>query len=192
MIIGQIKNGIVLDHITAGRGMDIYNILHLGELDCTVAMIKNAESQKMGQKDIIKIGQSMDLNLDILGYIDPGITVDIIRDGKRVEKKAADPAGNDHGRDPLQKSALHHFGGAGTDAYFPSGRPEEQGLPLHLLRQRRAPLNGSASLLRERRLVFLTQEYPQERPALCLKNKRCCPANFFAARLHFCARSAKL
>lgn len=87
MIIGQIKNGIVLDHITAGRGMDIYNILHLGELDCTVAMIKNAESQKMGQKDIIKIGQSMDLNLDILGYIDPGITVDIIRDGKRVEKK---------------------------------------------------------------------------------------------------------
>ncbi|MCC8090522.1 MAG: aspartate carbamoyltransferase regulatory subunit [Oscillospiraceae bacterium] len=87
MIIGQIKNGIVLDHITAGRGMDIYNILHLGELDCTVAMIKNAESQKMGQKDIIKIGQAMDLNLDILGYIDPGITVDIIRDGKRVEKK---------------------------------------------------------------------------------------------------------
>ncbi len=67
--------------------MDIYNILHLGELDCTVAMIKNAESQKMGQKDIIKIGQAMDLNLDILGYIDPGITVDIIRDGKRVEKK---------------------------------------------------------------------------------------------------------
>ncbi|MCD7767764.1 MAG: aspartate carbamoyltransferase regulatory subunit [Oscillospiraceae bacterium] len=87
MIIGQIKNGIVLDHITVGRGMDIYNILHLGELDCTVAMIKNAESQKMGQKDIIKIGQAMDLNLDILGYIDPGITVDIIRDGKRVEKK---------------------------------------------------------------------------------------------------------
>ena len=53
MIIGQIRDGIVLDHITAGRGMDIYNILHLGELDCTVAMIKNAESEKKGKKDII-------------------------------------------------------------------------------------------------------------------------------------------
>ena len=87
MIIGQIRNGYVLDHITAGRGMDIYNILHLGELDCTVAMIKNAESVKMGQKDIIKIGKIMDLDFDVLGYIDPGITVDIIRDGQRVEKR---------------------------------------------------------------------------------------------------------
>ena len=87
MIIGQLKNGYVLDHITAGRGMDIYKLLKLGELDCSVAMIKNADSPKMGQKDIIKIGQIMDLNFDVLGYIDPGITVDIIRDGKRVEKK---------------------------------------------------------------------------------------------------------
>ena len=87
MIIGQLKNGYVLDHITAGRGMDIYKLLKLGELDCSVAMIKNADSPKMGQKDIIKIGQIMDLNFDVLGYIDPGITVDLIRDGKRVEKK---------------------------------------------------------------------------------------------------------
>ena len=87
MIIGQLKNGYVLDHITAGRGMDIYKLLKLGELDCSVAMIKNADSPKMGQKDIIKIGKIMDLNFDVLGYIDPGITVDIIRDGKRVEKK---------------------------------------------------------------------------------------------------------
>ena len=87
MIIGQLKNGYVLDHITAGRGMDIYNLLRLGELDCSVAMIKNADSPKMGQKDIIKIGQIMDLNFDVLGYIDPGITVDIIRDGQRAEKK---------------------------------------------------------------------------------------------------------
>ena len=87
MIIGQLKNGYVLDHITAGRGMDIYKLLKLGELDCSVAMIKNADSQKMGQKDIIKIGKIMDLNFDVLGYIDPGITVDIIRDGQRVEKK---------------------------------------------------------------------------------------------------------
>ena len=87
MIIGQLRDGIVLDHITAGRGMDIYNILKLGELDCTVAMIKNAESAKMGQKDIIKIGQAMDLDLDVLGFIDPGITVNFVRDGKRVGKK---------------------------------------------------------------------------------------------------------
>ena len=87
MIIGELVNGIVLDHITAGRGMYIYNILHLGDLECTVAMIKNADSGKMGKKDIIKIAQVIDLDLDILGYIDPGITVNIIRDGKRTEKR---------------------------------------------------------------------------------------------------------
>ena len=87
MIIGQIRDGIVLDHITAGRGMDIYNILHLGELDRTVAMIKNAESEKKGKKDIIKIGQVIDINFDVLGYIDPGITVNIIRDGKLVKRE---------------------------------------------------------------------------------------------------------
>ena len=86
MIIGQIKDGIVLDHITAGRGMEIYNILGLGKLDCTVAMIKNAESEKKGKKDIIKIGQVIDLDFDILGYIDPGITVNIIRDGALVKR----------------------------------------------------------------------------------------------------------
>ena len=87
MIIGQLKDGYVLDHITAGRGMEIYNLLKLGELDCSVAMIKNADSVKMGQKDIIKIGRLIDLDFGVLGYIDPGITVDIIKDGKRVEKK---------------------------------------------------------------------------------------------------------
>lgn len=87
MIIGQIKDGIVLDHITAGKGMEIYKILGLGELDCTVAMIKNADSVKMGKKDIIKVGKVIDLNLDILGYIDPGITVNIIRDGERIKRE---------------------------------------------------------------------------------------------------------
>ena len=87
MIIGEIRDGIVLDHITAGRGMEIYNILHLGELDCTVAMIKNAESTKMGKKDIIKIGQVIELDYSALGYIDPGITVNIIRDGERVRRE---------------------------------------------------------------------------------------------------------
>ena len=86
MIIGALRDGYVLDHITAGRGMDIYNLLKLDELDCSVAMIKNAESEKMGLKDIIKIGKLMDLDFDVLGFVDPGITVDIIRDGKQVEK----------------------------------------------------------------------------------------------------------
>ena len=87
MIIGQIKDGIVLDHITAGRCMDIYNILGLGEMECTVAMIKNADSNKMGKKDIIKIFESIEIDLDVLGYIDPGITVNIIRDGELVKRK---------------------------------------------------------------------------------------------------------
>ena len=87
MIIGQIKDGIVLDHITAGRGMDIYRILGLDKLDCTVAMIKNAESPKMGKKDIIKVGQVIDLDFDILGYIDPGITVNIIQNGELIKRE---------------------------------------------------------------------------------------------------------
>ena len=86
MIIGQIKDGIVLDHITAGRGMEIYRILKLHELDCTVAMIENAESVKLGRKDIIKVGKVIDLNFDVLGFIDPGITVNIINDGKLVKR----------------------------------------------------------------------------------------------------------
>ena len=87
MIIGKIKDGIVLDHITAGRGMEIYKILGLDKLDCTVAMIKNADSVKKGKKDIIKVGQIIDLNVDVLGYIDPGITVNIIQDGELVKRE---------------------------------------------------------------------------------------------------------
>lgn len=87
MNIGQIKDGIMLDHITAGRSMEIYNVLNLDKLDCTVAMIQNAESTKMGKKDIIKISTLMDLNFDVLGYLDSGITVNIIRDGKVAERR---------------------------------------------------------------------------------------------------------
>lgn len=87
MIIGDIKDGIVLDHITAGQGKRIYDILELSSLNCTVAMIERAESPKMGSKDIIKIGQVLDIDFDILGYIDPGITVNIIRDGKVSERR---------------------------------------------------------------------------------------------------------
>jgi len=87
MIIGQIRDGIVLDHITAGKGMQLYEILGLSKLDCTVAMIQNAESSKMGRKDIIKIGRIIDLDLTVLGYVDPGITVNFIRDGKLSKRE---------------------------------------------------------------------------------------------------------
>ena len=87
MIIGQIKEGIVLDHITAGNAMNIYNVLKLDKLDCTVAMIKNAESPKLGKKDIIKISTLLDLDLDVLGYLDPGITVNVIRDYEVAERR---------------------------------------------------------------------------------------------------------
>ncbi len=87
MNIDSIKNGIVIDHITAGKGMELYRLLRLDELDCSVALIKNASSRKMGKKDIIKIDSDFAVDMDILGYVDPGVTVDIIRDGKLAEKK---------------------------------------------------------------------------------------------------------
>ena len=87
MNIDSIQNGVVLDHIQAGKCMDIYKYLHLDELDCSVAIIKNVRSGRMGKKDIIKIDSPMEVDLDVLGYIDPNITVNIIRDGIRVEKK---------------------------------------------------------------------------------------------------------
>ena len=87
MNIDSIHNGVVLDHIQAGKSMDVYKYLHLDELDCSVAIIKNVRSARMGKKDIIKIDSPMEVDLDVLGYIDSNITVNIIRDGKRVEKK---------------------------------------------------------------------------------------------------------
>ena len=86
MNIDSIKNGIVIDHIKAGRSMDIYHLLGLEELECSVAIIKNVASGKMGKKDIIKIDASLDINLDALGYLDSDVTINIIKDGKRVEK----------------------------------------------------------------------------------------------------------
>ena len=87
MNIDSILNGYVIDHIQAGRSMEIYHYLGLDELDCSVAIIKNAKSQNMGRKDIIKIDQEIPIDLDLLAYLDPGITVNVIRDGKLVEKK---------------------------------------------------------------------------------------------------------
>ena len=87
MNIDSIKNGLVIDHIRSGGAMRIYDLLGLGSLDCTVAIIKNAQSGKMGRKDIIKIDTVTDIDLDVLGYVDPGITVNVIRGGELVEKK---------------------------------------------------------------------------------------------------------
>ena len=87
MIIDAIKNGIVIDHISAGKAMDLYQILGLGELDCSVAILKNVVSGKLGRKDIIKIDRVLDLDWDVFGYVDPNITVNIIMDGRRVEKR---------------------------------------------------------------------------------------------------------
>ncbi len=86
MRLDPINDGIVIDHITAGKGMKLYDILNLGELKCSVAIIKNADSKKTGKKDIIKIDAVIDLNFDVIGYVDPGVNVNIIRDGKIVEK----------------------------------------------------------------------------------------------------------
>ena len=79
MLVNPIKNGIVLDHITAGRGMELYRILKLNELNCPIAIITNACSLKMDRKDIIKIDGNVPLDLDIIGYVDPGVTVKIGR-----------------------------------------------------------------------------------------------------------------
>ncbi len=86
--VGKIEEGFVLDHIKAGMSMSIYHHLQLDKLDCTVAIIKNARSNKMGRKDILKVECDIDtLDLDILGFIDHKITVNVIKDGKIVEKR---------------------------------------------------------------------------------------------------------
>ena len=87
--IGAIREGFVLDHIKAGNAMTIYRDLKLGKLDCTVAIIKNARSNKMGRKDIIKVECPIDnLDLDVLGFIDHEITVNVIKAGQIIEKKS--------------------------------------------------------------------------------------------------------
>ncbi|MCQ2419530.1 MAG: aspartate carbamoyltransferase regulatory subunit [Clostridia bacterium] len=87
MNIDSIKNGIVIDHISAGNGMRLYDLLGLDKLDCSVAIIKNVHSNVMGKKDIIKIDADIPVNLDVIGFVDPGVTVNTIRSGKLVEKR---------------------------------------------------------------------------------------------------------
>lgn len=86
MKIDEINSGYVLDHITAGKAMEIYRFLHLDDLDCSVAVIRNVKSVKMGKKDIIKIDALIDMDMAVLGFIDPGITVNVVRDGVLTEK----------------------------------------------------------------------------------------------------------
>ena len=86
MNIDSIKNGLVIDHIKAGKSMELYEYLNLETLECPVAIIKNVTSKKMGKKDIMKIDADIKVDIDLLGYIDPDITVNIIKDGKLAEK----------------------------------------------------------------------------------------------------------
>ena len=85
--ISGLHNGVVLDHIPAGRAMDLYKYLELDQLDCQIAIIKNADSEKMGKKDIIKISTDIDLDLDVVGFVSHHISVNIIKNGKVVEKR---------------------------------------------------------------------------------------------------------
>ena len=87
MNIDSVRNGVVIDHITAGNGPRLYELLGLDALTCTVAFIRNVPSNKMGRKDIIKVDGDVTLNLDVIGYVDPAATVNIIRDGELVEKR---------------------------------------------------------------------------------------------------------
>ena len=86
MTVDEIKNGIVIDHITAGKGMLLYELLHLESLDVSIALIKNVTSKRVGKKDIIKIDADINVDLDIIGYVDPGATINYIKDGILVKK----------------------------------------------------------------------------------------------------------
>ena len=117
MLIDSIQNGIVIDHITAGKAMELYQILGLDKLACTVAILKNVTSGKLGRKDIIKIDGEMELDWDLIGYVDPSITVNIIR--------AA-----------VQESALHHLDRARAAAGVRAHGSGAARLPLPVLRDR--------------------------------------------------------
>ena len=87
MNIDSIQNGVVIDHISAGKGMELVRLLGLDTSDLSVAIIKNVHSEKLGKKDIIKVDADVPFNLDIIGFVDPEATVNVIRDGVLVEKK---------------------------------------------------------------------------------------------------------
>ena len=90
MNVDSIENGVVIDHITAGQGMRLYELLGLGGLDVSIAIIQNVSSKKMGKKDIIKIDAEIPLNLDVIGFVDPSATVNFIKNGELIEKRTID------------------------------------------------------------------------------------------------------
>ena len=147
--VGRIEEGFVLDHIKAGKAMTIYHDLGLDKLDCQVAIIKNARSNKMGRKDIIKVDGNIEtLDLDVLGYIDHNITVNIIKNSEIVDKKALhlphEIRNVIHCKNPrcitsIEQGLDHVFvltDRAGTEADFHPLRPETAYIPLHVLRRK--------------------------------------------------------
>lgn len=134
MIIDAIKNGIVIDHIAAGKAMELYKILGLGDLDCTVAILKNVVSGKLGRKDIIKIDRVLDLDWDVIGYVDPNITVNIIMDGRQVEKRQLKLPETITNVIRCKNPRCITSGGAGAAPGVQAHRPGEPGLPLPVLR----------------------------------------------------------
>ena len=90
MNIDSIVNGVVIDHISAGKALEIYNMLGMDKLECQVAIIQNAHSNKMGKKDIIKIDGEFEINLDAIGYVDPGATIVFIKNSQLVDKRKLD------------------------------------------------------------------------------------------------------
>ena len=111
--VGKIEEGFVLDHIKAGKSLSIYEHLQLDKLDCTVAIIKNARSGKMGKKDILKVECDIDmLDLDVLAFIDHNITVNVIKNGEIVQKKEL--VQTDQKRHQMPQPQMHHFHRAGT------------------------------------------------------------------------------
>ena len=133
--VGQLNEGFVLDHIQAGKSMEIYRYLKLDELDCCVAIIKNARSDKMGKKDIIKVECSPEmLDLDVLGFIDHNITVNIIRDGEIVAKKPLTLPKKITNVIRCKNPRWHHIYRAGTGSSLLPSRRGKRDLPLPVLR----------------------------------------------------------
>ncbi len=123
MNIDGITNGLVIDHIEAGKGMELYNALHLGDLNSSVALIKNVVSRKMGKKDIIKVDEVLDVDLEVLGFIDPNITVNIIKDNEIVGKKHIELPKKSDESHQVQEPEMHHIYGAGASAHLQTHRP---------------------------------------------------------------------
>ena len=129
--VDEIQNGVVIDHITAGKCMKLYQFLDLDHVDATIALIKNAPSQKMGKKDIIKIDTELELDLDALGYIDPNVTINIVKDGvcvKKVHPQLPERLTN------IIQCKNPHLCGAGDSPYLQADRQGKGRISLHLLR----------------------------------------------------------